>query len=241
MPVHMLPNAHSQQQTSQGRQSKMQHSGKSYDRLARFYDAVSHFYSGGQIHALKASQIDELQPGSRILYAGVGGGEDALLAAERGVMLTILDASPLMLERAARKFRAARVYDHIEIICSDVLEHERPVYYDVVVANFFLNIFSEPTMKVVLAHLVTMIKPGGKLLIGDFSYPRGRSTTRAIQCMYYYLSMFTFWLLGGTPLHPIYDYPQFFGDVDLRTQSVKRFKVSALFPVSFAAISAVKM
>lgn len=210
-------------------------------RLAWFYDAVSDFYSGCQIHALKTSQIDELQPGSRILYAGVGGGEDALLAAERGVMLTVLDASPVMLERAARKIRGARVYDPIEIICSDVLKHERPLYYDVVVANFFLNIFSEPTMKVVLAHLVTMIKPGGKLLIGDFSYPRGRSTTRTIQRMYYYLSMFTFWLLGGTSLHPIYDYPQFFGDVDLRTQSVKRFIVSALFPASFDAITAVKM
>lgn len=219
----------------------MQHSGKSYDRLAWLYDAASHFYSGGQIHALKASQINELQPGNRILYAGVGGGEDAVLAAERGVMLTVLDTSPLMLERAALKFRAARVEHPIEIICSDVLKHDRPAYYDVVVANFFLNIFSEPTMKVVLAHLVTMIKPGGKLLIGDFSYPHGRSTTRTIQRMYYHLSMFTFWLLGGTPLHPIYDYPQFFHDVDLRTQSVEHFRVNALFPASFEAITAVKM
>ncbi len=219
----------------------MQHKGKSYDRLAWLYDAASHAYSGGQIHALKASQIDELQPGNRILYVGVGGGEDAVLAAERRVMLTVLDTSPLMLERAALKFRAAGVHDSIEVICCDVLRHERPGYYDVVVANFFLNIFSEPDMKVVLAHLATMIKPGGKLLIGDFSYPHGWSTTTTIQRFYYYTSMFTFWLLGGTLLHPIYDYPQFFESVDLRTQSIKHFTVSALFPASFEAITAVKM
>ena len=159
----------------------MQHTGKSYDRLAWLYDAAAHAYSGGQIHALKAAQIGELQPGHRILYAGVGAGEDAVLAAKHDVMLTVLDASQLMLERAATKFRAAGVQDLIEIICADVLKHERPAYYDVVVANFFLNIFSEAAMQVVLAHLVTLIKPGGKLLIGDFSYPRGRSTTGTIQ------------------------------------------------------------
>ncbi|KAB2942276.1 MAG: methyltransferase domain-containing protein [Hyphomicrobium sp.] len=219
----------------------MQHSGESYDRLAWLYDAAANLYSGGQIHALKASQISELQPGGRILYAGVGGGEDAVLAANHHVALTVLDASPAMLERAAVKFRAAGAEDSIEVICSDVLEHERPAYYDVVVANFFLNIFTEPTMKIVLAHLARMVKPGGKLLIGDFSHPKGRLTARTLQRMYYSLSMFTFWLFGGTPLHPIYDYPQYFAAVDLQTRSVRQFRVNALFPVSFEAITAEKM
>ncbi len=218
----------------------MQHTGKSYDRLAWLYDAAAHAYSGGQIYALKAAQIGELEPGHRILYAGVGAGEDAVLAAEHDLKLTVLDASQLMLERAAIKFRAAGVQDSIEIICADVLKHERPAYYDVVVANFFLNIFSEPAMKVVLAHLVTLIKPGGKLLIGDFSYPRERSITGTIQRSYYYLSMFTFWLFGGTPLHPIYDYPQYFEAVDLRISSVRSFRVNAIFAPSFATITAVK-
>jgi demethylphylloquinol methyltransferase len=219
----------------------MQDRGKSYGRLARIYDAVNHLYSGGQIHALKASQIGELQSGQRILYAGVGTGEDAVLAANRQVTLTLLDASPLMLERAARKFQAAGARDAVEIICADVLKHERPAYYDIIVANFFLNVFTEPAMDAVLAHLTTMLKPGGKLLIGDFSYPRGWLATRAMQRAYYYLAMFTFWLLGGTSWHPIYDYPQYFAAVNLRTVSVQRFKVNALFPVSFETITAVKI
>jgi demethylmenaquinone methyltransferase/2-methoxy-6-polyprenyl-1,4-benzoquinol methylase len=146
-----------------------------------------------------------------------------------------------MLERAARKFRAAGAQDAIEIVCSDVLKHDRPAYYDIIVANFFLNIFSESTMKVVLAHLATMIKPGGKLLIGDFSYPHGWLTTRTIQRMYYFLSMSTFWLVGGTTLHPIYKYSQYFEAINLRTLSVKHFRVNALFPASFETIMAVKM
>lgn len=218
----------------------MHHAGDSYDRLAWLYDAVAHAYSRGRIHALKTSQIRELQPGNRVLYAGVGDGEDAVLAANRHVVLTVLDLSPLMLERASWKFRAAGAMDSIEIICSDVLKHERAGYYDVIVANFFLNIFSEPTMRVVLAHLATLLKPGGKIIVGDFSYPRGRLPTRIIQRTYYFLSMFSFWLAGGTTLHPIYDYPQHFEAVNLRTLSIRRFRVSALFPASFETITAVK-
>jgi demethylphylloquinol methyltransferase len=215
--------------------------GKSYDRLAKFYDAAAHLYSGGQIRALKLSQIAELQPGQRILYAGVGDGEDAVLAANRQVTLTLLDLSQGMLDRAADKFQSVGAEGCLELICADVLRHERPAHYDIVVANFFLNVFTEPMMVAVLAHLATMLKPDGKLLIGDFSYPRGWFTTRAIQRGYYYLSMFSFWLLGGTPLHPIYDYPQYFAAASLRSAGVQRFRVSALFPVSFETITAVKM
>jgi demethylmenaquinone methyltransferase/2-methoxy-6-polyprenyl-1,4-benzoquinol methylase len=214
--------------------------GKSYDRVAKLYDAAAHLYSGGKIRALKASQIGEFQSGQRVLYAGVGDGEDAVLAADRQVTLTLLDLSQGMLDRATRKFQAADA-GSIEIVCGDVLAHERPGHYDVVVANFFLNVFTEPMMEAVLAHLATMLKPGGKLLIGDFAYPRGRFTTRAMQRGYYYLSMFSFWLLGGTSLHPIYDYPQYFAAASLRSEAVESFRVSALLPVFFEAITAIKL
>jgi demethylphylloquinol methyltransferase len=215
--------------------------GKSYDRVAKLYDTAAHIYSGGKIRALKASQVGEFQSGQRVLYAGVGDGEDAVLAADRQVTLTLLDLSRGMLERAAAKFRVAEADGCPELICSDVLAHERPGHYDVVVANFFLNVFTEPMMEAVLAHLASMLKPGGKLLIGDYSYPRGRLATRAMQRGYYYLSMFSFWLAGGTSLHPIYDYPQYFAAANLRSEAIQRFRVSALFPVSFEAITAIKL
>ena len=149
--------------------------------------------------------------------------------------------SPKMLEQASTKFRAAGAQDTIEVICSDVLKHDRVGYYDVIVANFFLNIFSEPTMQSVLAHLVTLLRPGGRIIIGDFSYPRGGLAAKIIQRIYHNLSMFSFWIAGGTTLHPIYDYPQYFEAANLRISSVRRFTVSAFFPASFETITAVKM
>ena len=180
----------------------MQHPGKAYDRLSSLYDVLSHLYSGGKIRALKAAQSSEIRAGDRILFAGVGTGEEAALVAQSDVKVTLLDTSPLMLERAARRFQAAGVQG-IEVICCDVRDHGRNAYYDIVISNFFLNIFSESTMKEVMGHLARMARSGGKVLIGDFSFPHGRWPQRAAQRMYYFVSMLFIWLFGGTTLHPI--------------------------------------
>lgn len=218
----------------------MLNSGRSYDRLAWLYETVAQLYSGGQIHALKTAQANDLLPNERVLYAGVGGGEDVVVAAERPIDVTIIDISPRMIEQAERKIAAAGRSCRVEILCSDVLQHDRREYYDVIVANFFLNIFSEDDMIAVLRHLAKMLKPGGRLMIGDFSPPRGGVIERTTQSIYYLLSMSCFWLLGGTTLHPIYDYHRFIGEAELQSVSVRRFRVGALFPASFETIVAVK-
>ena len=60
-----------------------------------------------------------------------------------------------------------------------MLEHDRQNHYDVVVVNFFLNVFSEKQMRDMLAYLVTLVRPGGKLLISDFATPAGQSDLAA--------------------------------------------------------------
>jgi len=218
----------------------MKHVGYSYDHFAWFYDGLAHVYSLGQIYALKRAQIAAMEPGSKVLFVGVGSGDDAVLAAKSQARVTVLDLSPRMLERASRKFNAAGVNHSIEVICGDVLNHERLEHYDVVVANFFLNIFSEAIMQQVLMHLVTLLKPSGKLIIGDFAFPRGSFPRRILQRGYFYLSTFSFWLARGSTLHPIYDYARYFSALNLRTLAITNFRVAALFPASFETITAVK-
>jgi 2-polyprenyl-3-methyl-5-hydroxy-6-metoxy-1,4-benzoquinol methylase len=72
----------------------MQHTGKAYDRLSSLYDALSHLYSGGKIRALKTAQRAQMRAGDKILYAGVGTGEEAASMARSNVEVTILDTSP---------------------------------------------------------------------------------------------------------------------------------------------------
>ena len=73
---------------------------KNYDLVARVYDSLGMIYSGGQIHAAKNSQLDEMQAGDKVLYVGVGPGEDAVLAAQHGARVTCIDLSSQMLRQA---------------------------------------------------------------------------------------------------------------------------------------------
>ena len=140
-----------------------------YSSVANLYDSLGHLYSGGQIAATKASQINHISTGDRVLYAGVGGGEDARLAAKAGAKVTVVDLSQAMLDRAIVGFERAGVLDDIEVICGDIMEHARHGHYDVVIANFFLNVFDTELMPQVMKHLALQLRDGGTFMIADFS------------------------------------------------------------------------
>ncbi|MEZ5976217.1 MAG: methyltransferase domain-containing protein [Planctomycetota bacterium] len=61
---------------------------------------------GGAIWRSRVCQLEVLEPGQHVLFAGGGTGRAAVEAARRGLRVTLVDRSPAMLARARR--RAAR-------------------------------------------------------------------------------------------------------------------------------------
>jgi Methyltransferase domain len=78
-----------------------------FDYMADDYDRIANIYSCGQIRACKTAQMRNIAPGARVLYAGVGGGEDAVMAARKGAHVTVIDLSPRMLAKASERITAA--------------------------------------------------------------------------------------------------------------------------------------
>lgn len=179
-----------------------------YGRLASTYDALANLLSAGKIRAAKRAQLEDIRPGERVFYAGVGGGEDAVMAARAGARVTVLDLSPKMLAQAERRFRREGVLGDIERITGNVLQHRPAVRYDVVCANFFLNVFSPKVKREVLAHLGTLLRPGGKVLIADFAPAEGSLPLRLARQVYFGLAVLSCRLLAGNALHTLYDYRQ---------------------------------
>jgi demethylphylloquinol methyltransferase len=210
----------------------------SYNGLAWIYESLGQLYSGGQIYAAKASQVAQMGPGDAVLYAGVGPGEDAILAGQCGAQVTCIDVAPKMLQKVAFRFRAAEIQP--EMICGNVLDHKLTGRYDVVVANFFLNVFAEDRMAFILKHLASLVKPGGKLLIADFTAPSGNRLASASQAFYWGVTNFFYYLLRLCAWHPVYDYPRYFSSVGLEFQKIDRFPVSRFGPQGFCAITAVR-
>ena len=102
-----------------------------------------------------------MRPGDIVLYAGVGPGEDAVLAGQFGANVTCIDVAPKMLQKVESRFRAAGI--PARMICGNVLDHKLTGHYDIVVANFFLNVFAEDSMRAMLTHLASLGKAGREI------------------------------------------------------------------------------
>jgi ubiquinone/menaquinone biosynthesis C-methylase UbiE len=210
--------------------------GRSYTAVASFYETLAACYSGGQIAAAKRAQLAEMQPGDRVLYVGVGAGEDAVVAARLGAQLTCIDLSSAMLSRLEARLGATQA----EILCGNAFDHHRPGHYDVVTANFLLNCLSEPAMREMLAHLSTLLRPGGKLLIADLALPQGNVVARMTQRVYGRFANVIFRLLNLVTLHPIYDYRRSLAACHLQHVRSTSFRLFGFGPVAYETLTAVR-
>lgn len=209
---------------------------RNYDRAAWFYEKASKFYSTNQIRASKRYQLEHIKPGDKVLYLGAGTGEDALMAARKSAAVTCIDISQGMLDRVQRKLDAEGL--SAELICQNAFDHERIGHYDVVAANYFLNVFRRDDMIKMLEFTATLVRPGGKYLVADVARSRGNWLSQAFNIFYLKLGMVSFWLIGLVPLHENYDYCKFFGNAGLETEHVEFFRFAKKGPILFQSIVA---
>ena len=207
-----------------------------YGVVAKVYDLLGHLYSGGQIRASKEAQMDAIRPGQRVLYAGAGGGEDAVMAATHGAVVTVVELSPEMIEECRIRFRKAGVEDQIELVEADIMTFQRERAFDVVVANFFLNVFSINVMPSVMDHLVSLLKSDGLFLISDFRPLEGGVIHRSLHFLYYGAVALFFRVLSNNPFHPIYDYRGLLPQAGLELQETRDFRLFGFGPAWYRGL-----
>ena len=204
---------------------------RSYDAVAGSYELMSRLYSAGRIAASKRAQLPFIASGDRVLYLGVGSGEDALLAARKGAVVTCLDLSPAMLDRLRRRLRRDGL--DAELVCGDAFEFDRAGRYDAVAANYFLNCFREEGMRRMLRHAAGLVRPGGRLMVADVAPPQGNPLARGFAWAYLRSAMALFWAMRLVPWHRNYDYAAEMRDAGLTVTEVTRFRFLGFGPVVF--------
>lgn len=112
--------------------------------------------------------MGRLGPGERVVDVGSGGGIDSLIAARmvgsEGRVIGV-DMTPAMLERA-RRAREEGGFDNVEFRRG--LMEDLPVedgWADVLISNGVLNL--APDKPRALAEMTRVLRPGGRLQIGD--------------------------------------------------------------------------
>jgi len=208
-----------------------------YQGIARVYNALGHFYSGGQIEACKAAFLDEVNPGDRVLFVGAGSGDDVITAVRLGARVTAIDMSGAMLERLRTRLAAANAVAS-EIVCADVRAIDRTGRYDWVIANFFLNVFPARELHEMTAHLASFLAQDGRLIVGDFAAPVARWGERSVQQLHYYVPLVVFWLTTGTSLHRLHDYRAPLAAAGLTVYRTRHFQAFGWGPRWYSAVLA---
>ena len=112
--------------------------------------------------------LASLAPGETVLDLGAGGGFDCFLAAERvgptGRVIGV-DMTPEMLERARENARSGG-YGNVEFRLGEIEALPVPDgVVDVVISNCVLNLSADRPR--VLAEVMRVLKPGGRVMISD--------------------------------------------------------------------------
>ena len=138
-----------------------------FDRIAPVYDAMNRIMTAGLDRSWRRLAVEAVvQPGDRVLDACCGTGDLAIAAEREGGVVTGLDFSPAMLDRARRKSRT------IEWVEGDMLALPfADGSFDAATVGF--GVRNVDDLGAGVAELRRVLRPGGRLAILEITRPRG--------------------------------------------------------------------
>ena len=195
-----------------------------YKFMAPVYNFLSTIYSVGKIDRCREAMIGVVGNDDKVLFAGVGHGKEAIKLIKNGANVTVVDLSAGMLRQFEELRKKNKISDGCTAIHDSILNVDKFEQYDYVFANFFLNIFPEDQMELMLDHLLKLVKPGGSIVIGDWSYPKGNPISQLINKLSWYFGALPFILMTGNAFHPIYNYAKLLQDRGFEITEKKYFR-----------------
>jgi ubiquinone/menaquinone biosynthesis C-methylase UbiE len=171
------------------------------------YDWAVKLMTFGRIDRMKDKIASNIKPGDNVLDLGCGTGTLAVRCIERGATVTGLDAAEYMINESRRRATEAGVSDKLTLIRDSVTQtrkHLPDAQFDAITATMVLGEFPPEYLEYILRDCYRMLKPNGKVLIGDECWPRNWLIR-----LIYRLTMVVFWipqfLFLRRPLFPIKD------------------------------------
>ncbi|WBU36988.1 bifunctional demethylmenaquinone methyltransferase/2-methoxy-6-polyprenyl-1,4-benzoquinol methylase UbiE [Homoserinibacter sp. YIM 151385] len=137
-----------------------------FSQVARGYDRTNSILSVGndQLWRVATLRAVDPRPGERILDVAAGTGASAAAYAKHGASVVAVDFSAGMIEEGRRR------HPGIEFVEADAMKLPfGDDEFDAVTISFGLRNVSQP--RIALADMYRVLKPGGRLVICEFSKP----------------------------------------------------------------------
>ncbi|HEY5824352.1 MAG TPA: class I SAM-dependent methyltransferase [Cyclobacteriaceae bacterium] len=138
-----------------------------YNRIAGIYDGLARIVFGKSMIQSQTIFLDQLQNCKSILVLGGGTGWwlSDLLKKSPHLNITFVDSSSEMIRRAKMKLELSHHVDFIHGTVEDLQEERK---FDGVVLFYFLDLFSEKDLEMVLQRIKVKIIPNSIWLVSDF-------------------------------------------------------------------------
>lgn len=184
-----------------------------YKAVSKVYNKLSKIYSLGAIPRCRSSSITPDLAGLDVCFVGVGYGCEAVRAASFGAKVTVIDSSETMLNEFRAALDESDLADSVEIVHDDIFHYflRGSAVYDVIVSNFFFNVFASEDLNRLIKLTISRIKTGGSLVVGDFHLHRNLggwagSALRSVQKLNWYFALIIFRQITANTWHQIHDY-----------------------------------
>lgn len=201
-----------------------------YRRVSKVYDLLSSVYSLGGVSRCRRYVLSELMVGDSVCFMGVGKGREAVRALKKGAHVTVIEKSVSMLNQFEKVLGDLDSNERLRLTIyrGDVVDfcQSSEEVYDFVIAHFFLNVFSEEKMPLVLAMMVKCCGDRGVVCVGDFWRDLEASLlVQWLQVLNWNIALFFFQGLAANPKHKIYLYDGLLRDMGYKVFQEKSFKV----------------
>jgi ubiquinone/menaquinone biosynthesis C-methylase UbiE len=140
-----------------------------FNRIAPYYDFLKRVVFGRAIADSQAAFLGNVRQGSKLLIIGGGSGEmlpvlKKIVTASSGFAIWYVEASSEMITLAAKRESPA----NINFIHGTEEALPEKVMFDVVITNFFLDLFPYDKGTEICGKIGRRIYPGGLWLVSDF-------------------------------------------------------------------------
>ncbi|MCQ2335424.1 MAG: bifunctional demethylmenaquinone methyltransferase/2-methoxy-6-polyprenyl-1,4-benzoquinol methylase UbiE [Paludibacteraceae bacterium] len=162
-----------------------QHIGSLFNRIAAGYDRFNHLTSLGIDHWWRHQAISRMKPADKVLDVAVGTGDLAIALVKSGKVghVTGIDLSTGMMAVGAEKVRKLGLEQQITFVEGSALALPyEDNSFDAVTCAYGVRNFSNTDQG--LKEFQRVLKPGGQLIILEFSYP-GNSLIAALYNFYF--------------------------------------------------------
>lgn len=161
-----------------------------FDSVARFYDRLAKLVFGNTLIDAQLHFLNRIPSNGEVLILGGGSGEllEHLLRVQPNCKVCYIDASEKMITLARN-----RVGSHEGITFIHGTEKSTPqaLQVDVVITNFYLDLFTIESLRQVIRTIKAHMKPGGIWLVTDFVKTNRVLDNALLRAMYWFFKITT--------------------------------------------------